>query len=179
MRELPLFDSKRRPANWLGHIRESEYALFFKDVESGQELKPDGSIPSESTCLIARSLEEALDFAQSRVDALPSLRCDIYDEHGKANPPLATIVHQSKTMENTAALGWKRIWWGVALTPLGVPLILYDWSQDWVRIWPAFFGIQIVAAGVRMILWGSGTIENSRRNAAYFRSKLKAGAPSN
>jgi len=177
MRELKLFDPSRRPANWLGHIREDEYALFFKDERSGQELKSDGSIPAESTCLIASSLDEALNIAQARVDADPILRCDIYDSHGKANPPLATIVHHTKSAENTAATGWKRIWFGIALVPVGLPMIVYDWRQDWALIWPAFFGIQIVAAGVRLIFWGMGTIENSRRSAAVLRSKLAATRP--
>jgi hypothetical protein len=176
MRELKLFDPARRPPNWLGHIREGEYALFFKDLKSGSELKADGSVPAESSCLIFDSLDEALDFAQARVDAMPALRADIYDHEGKANPPVASIVHQSQSRENSEATGWKRIWFGIALLPIGVPLILYDWRHDWVRIWPAFFGIQIVAAGVRLVVWGSGTIENSRKTAAYFRSKKRAGA---
>jgi hypothetical protein len=176
MRELKLFEPSRRPSNWLGHVGENEYALFFKDVKSGQELRADGSVPRESTCLIAASLDEALDFAQARVDAEPTLRCDIYDSQGKANPPVANIVHQEhKTQENTEATGWKRIWFGAALIPLGGPMIVYDWQHDWARIWPAFFGIQIVAAGVRLIVWGMGTIENSRRSAAYLRSKLARG----
>jgi len=177
VRELKLFDPERRPPNWMGHIGESEYALFFKDVKSGQELTPDGARPQDSTCSIAESLDEALDFAQAHVDTNSRLRCDIYDAHGKANPPVATIIHQdNKSLENTAATGWKRIWFGVALLPIGAPMILYDWHRDWALIWPAFFGIQIFAAGVRLIVWGTGTIENSRRSAAYFRSKMRAPA---
>jgi hypothetical protein len=175
LRELKLFDAERRPPNWMGHIHEGEYALFFKDVRSGQELTANGDLPKESVCLIAGGLEEALDFAQARVDAVPSLRCDIYDAQGKANPPVASVVHQNnKSLENTAATGWKRIWFGVALLPIGAPMIVYDWHRDWALIWPAFFGIQIFAAGVRLIVWGTGTIENSRRSAAYFKSKMAA-----
>src|SRR5438094_1317999 len=110
MRELRLFDPERRPPNWMGHIREGEYALFFKDASSGQEMKSDGAYmqhPEESTCLITASIDEALDFAQPRVNASPHLRCDIYDHHGKANPPLASLVKQGhKTQENTEAMGW-------------------------------------------------------------------------
>jgi len=180
LRELKLFDSGRRPPNWMGHISEGEYALFFKDVRTGQELTADGNLPKESVCLIASSLDGALDFAQARVNAKPSLRCDIYDARGKANPPVASIVHQdNKSLENTAAKGWKRIWFGLALVPIGAPMILYDWHRDWALIWPAFFGIQIFAAGVRLIVWGTGTIENSRRSAAYFNSKMAASASSN
>ena len=101
MRELRLFDPERRPPNWMGHIREGEFALFFKDVSSGQEMKADGTYvqaPEESTCLVAASLDEALDFAQARVDASPQLRCDIFDHQGKANPPLASIVRVGPAM---------------------------------------------------------------------------------
>lgn len=179
LREVKLFDAERRPPHWMGHIHDGEYALFFKDVRSGQELDSNGDLPKDSVCLIAASLEEALDFAQARVDETHSLRCDIYDAQGKANPPVASIVHQNnKSLENTAATGWKRIWFGIALLPVGAPMILYDWHRDWALIWPAFFGIQIVAAGVRLIVWGTGTIENSRRSAAYFRSKMAASATS-
>jgi len=174
MRELKLFDPERHPPNWMGHIHEGEYALFFKDANSGEERSADGSLPKESTCLIAATLDEALDFAQARVEASPPLRCDIYDSQGKANPPVASIVHQDrKGQENTEAMGWKRIRWGMVLLPIGAPMILYDWHRDWALIWPAFFGIQIVAAGARMLIWGLGTIENSRRSAAYVRSKLR------
>jgi hypothetical protein len=175
LRELQLFDAARRPPNWMGHIREGEYALFFKDVKSGQELTANGDLPKDSVCLIASSLDEALDFAQARVNAISALRCDIYDAQGKANPPVATIVHQNnKSLENTAAKGWKRIWFGIALLPIGAPIIVFDWHRDWALIWPAFFGIQIFAAGVRLIVWGTGTIENSRRSAEYFKSKMAA-----
>src|ERR1700704_3643067 len=116
LRELKLFDAERRPPNWMGHIHEGEYALFFKDVKSGQELTPDATLPKESTCLVASSLDEALDFAQARVDTIPSLRWDIHDVQGKETPPIASVVHQNnKSLENTAAKGWKRIWFGIAL----------------------------------------------------------------
>jgi hypothetical protein len=176
VRELRLYDPERRPANWMGHIQEGEYALFFKDANSGQEMKADGTQvlrPEESTCLIVDSLDEALNFAQARVDTSPSLRCDIYDWQGKANPPLASIVHQDrKAEENTEALGWRRISWGIMLLPVGIMLVLYDWRHEWVLIYPAFFGINIIAAGARMIIWGLGTIENSRRSAAFIRNKM-------
>jgi hypothetical protein len=177
MRELRLFDPERKPPNWMGHIREGEYALFFKDTNSGQTMKADGTYPQreeESTCLVASSPEEALDFGQARVDAAPRLRCDIYDHAGKSNPALASLVQQGrKTQENTEAMGWKRIRWGMVLIPLGIPLILYDWHRDWALIYPAFFGIQFVAAGARMIVWGIGTLENGRRSAAFVRSKMQ------
>ena len=177
MRELRLYDPERRPPNWMGHIHEGEYALFFKDANSRTEMKADGTSvlrPEESTCLVADSLEEALDLAQQRVNASPWLRCDIYDQSGKSNPPLATIVHQHrKAEENTEALGWKRIRWGIVLLPIGIMLVLYDWRRDWALIYPAFFGIQIIAAGARMIVWGMGTIENGRNSAAYIRNKLR------
>jgi hypothetical protein len=180
MRELKLFDAQRRPPNWMGHVREGEYALFFKDADSGQEMTADATLPKESTCLVTGSLDEALDFAQARVDAVPSLRCDIFDAQGKANPPVASIVHQDhRSLENTASKGWQRIWFGIALLPIGAPMILYDWHREWALIWPAFFGIQIVAAGVRLIVWGTGTIENSRRSAAYFKSKMRSSEFSN
>ena len=175
VREVKLFDPERHPPNWMGHIQEGEYALFFKDANSAQQRTADGDLAKESTCLIAASLDEALDFAQARVDASPSLRCDIYDSQGKANPPLASIVHQDqKKQENTEGLGWKRIRWGIVLLPVGIMLVLYDWRRDWALIYPAFFGIQLIAAGARMIIWGLGTIENSRRSATYVREKMRA-----
>lgn len=177
MRELRLFDPERRPQNWMGHIRDGEFALFFKDANSGEEMKPDGTYvesPEESTCLITESLDEALDFAEARVDESPQLRCDIFDHHGKANPPLASIVSQDrKGQENTEALGWKRIRWGIVLIPLGIPLIVYDYLHDWALILPAFFGINLIAAGARMIVWGMGTLENSRRSATFVRSRMQ------
>jgi hypothetical protein len=113
------------------------------------------------------------------VDASPQVRCDIFDHHGKANPPLASIVHQSrKGQENTETLGWKRIRWGIVLIPLGIPLIVYDYLHDWALILPAFFGINLIAAGARMIVWGMGTLENSRRSATFVRSRIQAGGTS-
>src|SRR3954464_4523133 len=107
MRELRLYDPQRRPPNWMAHIHEGEYALFFKDADSGQELKADGTPvqhPEDSTCSITDSLDQALEFAQLRVDASPRPRCDIYDHAGKGNPPLASVVHQDhKGQENTEA----------------------------------------------------------------------------
>ena len=102
----------------------------------------------------------------------------VYPHHGqaegKANPPLASIVHQDrKGQENTEALGWKRIRWGIVLVPLGVPLIVYDCLHDWALFLPAFIGINLIAAGARMIIWGMGTLENSRRSATFVRSRQK------
>src|SRR5439155_25565176 len=108
MRELRLFDPERRPPNWMGYIREGEYALFFKDANSGQAMKADVTHfqrEEESTCLVASSLEGALVFEQARVDAAPRLCCDIYDHAGKSNPPLASLVQQGrKTEEHTEVM---------------------------------------------------------------------------
>src|SRR5215813_7668721 len=98
MQTLKLYDPTRKPAEWTGLVHAGQYAVFHSDIATDVERTPAGQYlqPGEdSVCIVFDSLTEAETYCESKVEAMPNLRCDIYDHTGKSNPPMFTYVNQT------------------------------------------------------------------------------------
>jgi hypothetical protein len=97
MQEVALYDPNRKPASWMEIIQTTQYAVFLCDVETGAPLTCDGHYLDPAmigSCLIFDSLEETEQYCRPKIEDIPNLRCDVFDSHGRANPPVATFVGQ-------------------------------------------------------------------------------------
>jgi hypothetical protein len=176
VQEVALYDPNRKPASWMEVIQPSQYAVFVCDVETGVELTGDGRYLNPSltdpgltnsglthTCLIFDSLEETEQFCRAKIAAIPNLRYEVFDSHGRANPPVATFVSQryENKLESPAKAG-RMMRWAFLVIAASFPLFWYTWKtrgEGWLA---SFFGMQLAFAGLRLLHWGYSMKEELR-----------------
>ena len=91
-----MFDPRRNPTEWVDLMQSADCAVLLRSRIDTAALGCDGrpfADPALATCVIFQRLETAEQFCDSTVRALPHVRCEIYDAHGLAHPPLAVIIH--------------------------------------------------------------------------------------
>ncbi len=160
MQILKLYDSTRKPAEWSGLVHPGQYAVFHSDIATDVEKTSEGRYlkPGEdSTCTIFDSLTEAEAYCETKVAAIPNLRCDIYDHTGKSHPPLLTYVNQAHLQTPS-----RRVFWGWALIAASIPCFAIEWYYHGALVVPVVIGINLVFAGLRLIHWGKGGQEKRR-----------------
>ena len=150
-------------------IRRDQVVIFARDVDSGAACDLSGSPfadPALATCAIADSLAEAQAVAEAALTKAPSMRLDIFDADGRANPPLMTLLHPSRaTHADTHPSVLRRrqvIAW--ALIAAGIPLIVFAIVErnDREIILPAFLGINMLIAAGRLLWFNLGVRETER-----------------
>lgn len=160
MRQIKLYDPNRKPAEWTALLHPGQFAVFHSDLASDMEKTSEGRYlqPGEdSTCMVFDSLPEAEAYCESKVEALPSLRCDIYDHTGKSRPPLLTYVNQAHVKAPA-----RRARWGWALAAASLPCFLIEWHYHGTLVVPMVIGINLIFAGLRVVYWGKGGVEKRR-----------------
>ena len=166
MREVALYDPNRKPASWMELIQPPQYAVFFSEVESGVELTSDGRHLGPGmthSCLIFDSLEEAEKYCRQKIEDIPKLRCDVFDSSGRVNSPVATLVggrYQGRLQ--SPAKSTRMMQWAFLSMAASLPLFWYTWhtrGEEWMA---AFFGVQLVVVGLRLLHWGYGMKEELR-----------------
>lgn len=163
MQEIAIYDRSRKPSNWMDLIQPTQYAVFLRDAETGAEMISNGRYPEPGdvhSCLIFDSLTEAQQFCRQKVEQIPKLRCDLFDSHGRANPPVTIIVnslHQHRL--DSPPKAQRMIRWGLVGVAASVPLFalaLTHQGEWWIA---AFFGVQLAFFGLRLLQWGYGMKE--------------------
>jgi hypothetical protein len=166
VQEVALYDPNRKPASWMDVIQPTQYAVFVCDVETGVELTADGHYLDPGmtrSCLIFDSLEETEEFCRAKIAATLNLRCEVFDSHGRANPPVATFVSQryEDGLESSAKAG-RMMRWAYLVIAASFPLFWYTWKtrgEGWLA---SFFGMQLAFAGLRLLHWGYSMKEELR-----------------
>jgi hypothetical protein len=168
MQEVLLFDSSRNPAVWLELMRPGQYAVFLSDAETRAGMTPDGRYSGSEvadSCLIFDSFEEAEEYCRTSVHDVARLRCEIFDDRGKAIPPAAVFVSPEFAGTLHSDIKARRLTWaGIILIAVSVPLFWLDWRADWRLILPTVVGSQFILVGLRFIQLGSATKEAARRS---------------
>jgi len=159
MRVLQLYDPQRK-GTWLDQLSPGEYPAFLRDGKTCAERDADGNPlrrNQASVCLVFSSLQEARQFGEQKIRERPDLRCDIYDHEGLSRPPLYTFGEKEwnptpRTLLLVAA--------GCAAASL--PLFFWDWSRRGEVVLASVIGINLVAAALRFLFWGLGTLDSRR-----------------
>lgn len=166
MQEVALYDPNRTPPSWMEVIQPGQYAAFFSDIESGVEMTSDGGYLNPGMthhCVIFDSLEEAEQYCRQKVEGISSLRCDVFDSHGRTNPPVATFAnprHQHKL--DSQAESRRLMRWGLVSITASIPLFWFAWARRGEAWIAAFFGLQLAVAGLRVLHWGYSLKEELR-----------------
>lgn len=166
MQEVALYDPNRKPPSWMDVIQPGQYAAFLSDVETGAEMTSDGdhfNAGMIGRCLIFDSLEEAEQYCRQKVEGIHNLRCDVFDSHGRANPPVATFVnprHQHKL--DSEAESRRLMGWGWTCIAASLPLYWFAFTRRGEAWIAGFFGMQLTVAGLRVLHWSYSVGEELR-----------------
>jgi hypothetical protein len=147
-----IHDAGRRPASWAEIVRPGQFVAF--------------AAPSDGTCVLFDSLDEARTFCEAGVLAVPETRFDVFDAGGRANPPLLTVVHPSRaqSLDSHPRMLHRRRVIAWALIAGGVLLLIYTAWQfaDVEAIFPGVVGINLLLAGGRL-LWFNLAVRETER----------------
>jgi hypothetical protein len=153
---LRLFDPDRRPPDWTDIIRPGQVAAFSKNADTGATCDADGkpfASDAEIACLIFDSLAEARRFCETRVREVPSVRFEIFDAQGRANPPLITILSPSRAHlapENPRGARVRR-WLAIGMLAAAPPLFWIDYAQGGLLILPTFLALNLIIVAARLL----------------------------
>jgi hypothetical protein len=163
--EIRLYDPRRNPQDWTDLVRPTECAVFLKDGSTSTPLASDGrpfSDPAGITCMVFESMDAAQRFCEAKVEALPHLRCEIYDARGLSHPPLLVIAHPDQQRNDESGSGSSRrrkvVAGGVLLT--AAPLFWMGWSKS--SDLAIFLAINCVFVAVRLVYWDFGVKHRER-----------------
>ena len=164
MQELRIHDAERRPASWAEIIQPGQFVAF--------------ATPSDGTCVLFDSIDEARAFCEAAVLAAPATRFDVFDAEGRANPPLLTIVHASRAqgldahprgVHKRRVIAWALITGGVLL------LTFTYWRFADIRaIVPGVIGINMLLAGGRL-LWFNLAVRETERTRGERLARVDSG----
>lgn len=122
--------------------------------------------PNAGTCALFDSIADARACCDAAVHRYPVVRYDLFDSDGRTKPPLLTILHPDRaSTTETAPLQMRRrrtIAW--ALIVIGAPLIGYayvEYDEHDIML-PAFFGINMILVGARL-LWMNLALRETER----------------
>jgi hypothetical protein len=170
LQAVALYDPNRKPASWMEIIQPGQYAAFLSDIETGTEMTDHGSSFAAgvlSYCLLFDSLEEAEQYCCVKIEDFPNLRCDVFDNHGRANPPVATFVnHRHRRKLDSPAESRRLMRWGAVAIATSLPLFWFAWARRGEAWIAAFFGMQMLFAGLRVLHWGYSVGETLRYEKA-------------
>jgi hypothetical protein len=147
---IAIHDPRRRPASWTEIIRPGQFVAF--------------ATPSDGTCILFDSIEEARAYCEAAVEAAPATRFDVFDAEGRAQPPLLTIVHPSQVLDTDPRPVHRRRVIAWALIAGGALLLIYTYVKfsDIEAIFPGVIGINMLIAGGR-ILWFNLAVRETER----------------
>ena len=179
--EIRLFDPRRTPRDWTDVIGPTQCAVFLRDRATSVSRNADGKPfpdPDATTCLLFDRIDEARDFSEAKVRALPHLRCEIYDADGLAHSPLLVIVHPDVQHEEETGSFWsrRRRVIAVILFLMAPPLIWLDRRHANSLILPTFLAFNCILLGLRFLYWDFGVKhrekEREERLVAHRRKEL-------
>lgn len=168
-REILVYDHKRRPHNWTEIILPHECAVFLRDRRLGVSVNRDGQpcTNESATCILFDSINQAEAFCRTAVKGKPDLSCEVLDYEGPLHPPLLTVVFNHSGGDDDTR-GWfgrhRRIVFLFALCA-ALPLFYYDFRHEGTLVL-TIIGINIIVAGLRVLLWDSGSKRTERERLA-------------
>lgn len=178
VRELRLYDRRRRPPEWLPHLGSGEYAAFFSDVTTDVPLDGEGEHFRSNdaiTCLVFENLSEARRYALALVDRRTRVRVRIFDAAGCANPPALVVEHPSvAARRETSPRNVKLAIVASTVLVAGAGLLLrFDYQNHWVLIYPTIIALNLALAAARIVQWVFSARETQRARERAGEDRLK------
>jgi len=169
-REFKVYDQTRHPSDWTSLVGPSQCAVFLKDVQTANPLTLDGTeVASFSDCrfYLFDHLEDARQFCESQVQRFPLMCCDVFDDAGRAKPPMLTIMHPAaaKKDELSPVSVKRRKIVAIASIVAAIVMFITDWRYEYELLWPSFLAINLFFLGLRFLYWNSAGPERARTQA--------------
>jgi len=166
-REVKVYDASRTPRDWNLLLKPWQCAVFFRRADSETPLSADGTPFAnlrDTTFLLFDRLETARAFCERKVQEHPELCGEIFDDAGKAKPPLLAVVHPkiAEKEELSASAVRRRKILAVILILCAAPLFWYDWRTGGWLVVPTFLGITMILAALRLLYWNLARRERMR-----------------
>jgi hypothetical protein len=162
-----IHDPDRRPASWSEIIRPDQFVAF--------------ATPSDGSCLLFDSLEEARACCEQAVASDPEKRFDLFDAAGRAESPLLTIVHPSRALRlDTHPTGMHRrrvAGWILIAAGSGLVAWTYVMFSDIRAIFPGVVGFNLLFAGGRFLWFNLGVRETERARESRLEAARDRGRP--
>ncbi len=153
----------------------------MKDRVTSASRDPNGNPypdPDATTCLVFDRIDKAREFCEATVQAMPQLRCEIYDSEGLAHPPLLVIVQKDFAHQEDTGSFWarRRKLIAVLLFLVAPPLIWLDVRGHSTLIVPTIVAFNCIIAAMRLLFWNAGVRhrerEREKRLDAHRRKEL-------
>lgn len=172
MLSLRLYDRTRTPTSWTEIIRPGQFVAFAKTLDTGAPCDAEGQpFPTieDATCLVFDGLYEAETYCREQVNRAPTVRFEIFDSTGRANPPLYVIVHSSKIDQLEGNPRGMRLRTQAAILLLAIATLSFWYNFHagrGVQIFPTLLGINLVVVAARLL-----QLNGSYRHAERLRKK--------
>ena len=176
--EIRLFDPRRTPRDWTDLIRPTQCAVFLKSRTDSTPLAPNGQPypnPDDISCVVFDSLDAAQRFCEAKVEALPHLRCEVYDAQGLAHGPLLVVVHPDFQRKEESGSFWSRRRKLLALSFLlvSLPLLWIGTRGSNFSDVAAFLAFNCILLAARFLLWDIGFKHRERERRRRFEAHRK------
>ena len=125
-------------------------------MDSESPVTRDGIVLShlrDSTFWLFDRLADARVFCETSVQAHPEICAEIFNDRGKAEPPLLTIVAPQAAdrdeLSPVAVRNRKRL--AILLMVCSAPLFWWDWRTGGWLVLPTFLGLTMILAALRLL----------------------------
>lgn len=174
--EIRLFDPHRDPRDWTDLLGPTDSAVFVKSRTTLVSLDANGKPfpnPDDTTCLVFRSVDAARQFCESTVEALPHVRCEVYDSQGLAHPPLLVVVHPSFHQEEESGSRSSRLRRLIAGALLLASAPLLWMGVHWPNDLTPYLAFTCILFGLRFLQWDFGLKHREAERRKHLEAHLK------
>jgi len=167
---IRVYDASRQPRDWMDIIRPGQFVVFASLLDGDTPCSLDG-VPTgndAATCVIVDSLDEAEALSRERAERHPAVRCDIFDDRGRSQSPLLTVVHPSRrsSLEGDATARRRVGVIAILLILAALGLFWADWRSGGVMILPTLFAFNLLLLAGRLLQLNAGYAAAERRRLA-------------
>jgi hypothetical protein len=154
--ELRVYDDARVPRDWHRVLKPWQCALLFRRVNSETPVSSDGvafSHVRDSTFWLFDRFDDARAFCTACVREHPEICAEIYDDRGKAQPPIVVIMAaEAAARDELSAVSVRnRKLLAILLMLCSLPLFWWDWRTGGWLVLPTFLGLTMILAAVRLL----------------------------
>jgi hypothetical protein len=132
-------------------------AVLFGRVNSETPVTSDGIAFGRirnSTFWLFDRLADARSFCEARVREHPEICGEIYDDRGKARPPLVVVLAPQAAARDElgpSAVGNRKLL-AALLILCSLPLFWWDWRTGGWLVLPTFLGLTMILAALRLYI---------------------------
>jgi hypothetical protein len=137
-------------------MRPNQCAVLLKDRITSAPLSPIGkpyAVITDVTCILFDDLDAATRFCETRVTALPSLCCEVFNAEGRAKPPLLVITHSDYQGDDDSGPASSRRRKLIVAGLFAAAAALFSLNLRGENTLATFLASNCVLFGLRLLYW--------------------------